>query len=563
MSLQIWLPLNGSLDNQGVADAPLMGTYSPTYSTDSLFGKSFSCNTAVKYNASGVIKSTEYTLTTWIKSVSTTGWWLALSLTYSNGTQKTNNLYNAPNGHFKFEYVPEQNIYCDVSQWHHLGFVVKGNQMITYLDGIEYSTYDFTNEERNLDFLQIGGGNANLWLNDVRLYDNALSPKEIKEIAKGLIVHYPMREESFNSNSFTKTISPPWFSMLPSKNGFFVNWTYDYLELPKEVGKKYIVYFDNEHIYECISQLYNDTILYLGTYPEDTLDSDALGANITYPFTISWHISGESSTCFYHKSIKNDYLWVDIEWHEIDDSFIIDSSGYNNNISLITGALALNNNSPRNQTCINFNGSSYLKSSNIKIPIKHTISLWVNRQNNGHLLDWRDTDGNLGLQPIYFNGSGQIQYWSSAASSNASDCFNYVFNTNTWYHICLTTDGSTVKLYVNGEFKNSKPTAISDWEYPLTIGARTNFVNIINAKISDLRIYATELSAEEILKLYNVPIWIANNKTLATNEFVEDDIENNSFFKRGIIKTQEFTEENNISVKILSKNCIIENLMEV
>jgi hypothetical protein len=64
MSLQIWLPLNGSLENQGVANAPLMGSYTPTYSEDSLFGKSFSCKNAVKYNAKGIIKSTEYTLTT-------------------------------------------------------------------------------------------------------------------------------------------------------------------------------------------------------------------------------------------------------------------------------------------------------------------------------------------------------------------------------------------------------------------------------------------------------------------------------------------------------------------
>lgn len=45
----------------------------------------------------------------------------------------------------------------------------------------------------------------------------------------------------------------------------------------------------------------------------------------------------------------------------------------------------------------------------------------------------------------------------------------------------------------------------------------------INNKISDFRIYATALSAEDIKKLYNSPVAISKNGAMITNgDFIEE-----------------------------------------
>lgn len=75
----------------------------------------------------------------------------------------------------------------------------------------------------------------------------------------------------------------------------------------------------------------------------------------------------------------------------------------------------------------------------------------------------------------------------------------------------------------------------------LTIGARstnangagTSFSSAFLGKISDVRIYATVLSAEDILDLYHTPANIDNLGGMHGFEFVEDN--NNSISKNGIV----------------------------
>lgn len=612
MSLQIWLPLNGSLENQGVANAPLMGSYTPTYSENGLFGKSFSCKNAVKYNAKGIIKSTEYTLTTWIKSISTTGWWLAISLKYSNGTQTTNNLYNAPNGRFKFEYVPEQNIYCDVSQWHHLAFVVKGNQMISYLDGEQYNIYNFTNEERLLDYLQIGNANADMWLNDVRLYDNALSPKEVKEISNGLLIHYPMRDmyieavDNLTAAPVVKKdyVNSTWNASLhpgaKEVNGWSVGYNggvptpetgyHAYWKVIDDIPTMVMINKNSEFSKKgrwlgvsssssasltaavMASKIY--TISFdaktntSGTKVTGGLYSRLVGASSNafndnqfafYP-TDEWKrysitvIPNEdidptkgSSVYFYGHSgaegivyIRNPQIIAGESSIYIGDQvtsggLCIDSSGYYNNANTIAGTVTYSDDSPRGYGSFKFNGSSYLRTENILIPQIHTISAWINYHERGkHLIDWRDSNGN-GLQPIYFGADGKIQYWTSAGTSSY---FNYVVPMDEWHHIVLTCNGATVKLYVDGVLRGTQATAIASDKRPITIGGRCNAANIIKAEMADFRVYTTELSADDILKLYNVPIWIDENQTLGAIGFVEEIINNNKFEKTGTVETR-------------------------
>ncbi|MGB9703606.1 MAG: LamG-like jellyroll fold domain-containing protein, partial [Candidatus Micrarchaeales archaeon] len=75
---------------------------------------------------------------------------------------------------------------------------------------------------------------------------------------------------------------------------------------------------------------------------------------------------------------------------------------------------------------------------------------------------------------------------------------------NKWTHILMVWDGSTLKLYVNGQFKNSTTvtgTLTPNW--PLNIG-RTGKYNdqTFNGSIANVQIYSTALTPQQIQQLY-------------------------------------------------------------
>ena len=75
---------------------------------------------------------------------------------------------------------------------------------VSYKDGILYTTTSTISLPTYSDGNGLGIGcfhyyYGNIYpyygsLNDFRIYDHCLSPKEVKEIAKGLVLHYPLND---------------------------------------------------------------------------------------------------------------------------------------------------------------------------------------------------------------------------------------------------------------------------------------------------------------------------------------------------------------------------------
>ena len=83
-------------------------------------------------------------------------------------------------------------------------------------------------------------------------------------------------------------------------------------------------------------------------------------------------------------------------------------------------------------------------------------------------------------------------------------------STNTWHHYVMTGDGTTCKLYVDGVLYGQAKTykAISGTSiYINGWDSGTSYCSI-NTDISDFRIYATCLSAEDVLALYHTASYI-------------------------------------------------------
>ena len=119
--------------------------------------------------------------------------------------------------------------------------------------------------------------------------------------------------------------------------------------------------------------------------------------------------------------------------------------------------------------------------------------------------------------------------------------------TSGWHHFVGTYDGFSTKIYIDGvlEGTNAAYTTKTPIFYNanngMFIGAEaagsltSPYGTYFKGKMSDVRIYATALSDEDILELYNTSAFITDNGTTECYEFDEIDDEL-SINKNGIMK---------------------------
>ena len=107
-----------------------------------------------------------------------------------------------------------------------------------------------------------------------------------------------------------------------------------------------------------------------------------------------------------------------------------------------------------------------------------------------------EVDGN-NLKGTIGNGSNHSTF---SSSTNLS--------ANTWYHVCVTINGTALKLYIGGVETDSSTLSISfgtsgDQDY--TIGAAGDYRAslLFNGKIDEVAMFNTDLSAEKIQQIYD------------------------------------------------------------
>ena len=101
------------------------------------------------------------------------------------------------------------NTTLNINEWHHIGFTYDGKKIRIYVDGKVDGEVDYTNMKFSSQKIRIFSW-SNVYtqttytgkkkINDVRIYDHCLSKTEVKEIAKGLVLHYPLNSGYGNEN---------------------------------------------------------------------------------------------------------------------------------------------------------------------------------------------------------------------------------------------------------------------------------------------------------------------------------------------------------------------------
>ncbi len=154
---------------------------------------------------------------------------------------------------------------------------------------------------------------------------------------------------------------------------------------------------------------------------------------------------------------------------------------------------------------------------------------------------------------------GTININDSASTTQCNVPIN--FTANEWHHYAVTYDGQTGRTYKDGVLTNTVAFSAAktlDSFIGVIIGfSRAGSVWRSNKSYySDFRVYATTLSAADILSLYNTPANIDNLAGIHGFEFTEDN--GNRVAKNGLIHTSNISQFNNLAYLKYDPNIYIE-----
>lgn len=212
MSLQVWLPLNGDLKNQGLADITITkGSAVTVVDNGKIGGKTYSfngnTNSYLRFPSPFSTSLTSFSVAGWVSlnsgyaanngihilSFNTSSSYARICI--SKDSAAVTVLLNSPNTKITST-MSASALTADV--WHHYVVTYKSGLVKIYIDGIldktqstSVTTFTVSNS------YTIGthaSETANAKLNDFRLYDHELSAKEVKELSKALVLHMPFKD---------------------------------------------------------------------------------------------------------------------------------------------------------------------------------------------------------------------------------------------------------------------------------------------------------------------------------------------------------------------------------
>ena len=218
MALQVWLPLNkdSAVKNQGLANINITST--AAYSASGKLGGS--------YYFSGSSNRISFPSQPWMapnntNSISIAMWVKADSFNYiiaANAFEyklsSSSFMWRLGNGGTNTFATVTSGITFTTGTWYHLcgTWDAKNKKLAAYVNGelvkeLTSTLTSYNNISSTINLVYDGSWN----INDFRFYDHCLSPKEVKEISKGLVLHYPLNDAYVQSTTnLNKSIGINW-----------------------------------------------------------------------------------------------------------------------------------------------------------------------------------------------------------------------------------------------------------------------------------------------------------------------------------------------------------------
>lgn len=535
--LWVWLPLNGTLENKGLVKSTITSN-GVSWSNFGKIGKCFDNsdrkNRWILLQNAFPAHDTDHTVCFWVKSlpnIAASGdWGYIYTTSNANATNaaKCDIATNTTNGYNITDSCPVFTVTVnDRTQWNHITIVTTKTKVVVYVNG-QYSNEQTRNATiassatRHIAISRNSTGSGTAFnmrgsINDFRVYSYALSPQEIKELSRGKVGHYPC-----DINDCSKVL---WSD--PTQRTAEANSYLNYKVIQLQGGKMYTLRFQAK---SSTAKNNNGMLLlqYCKTATSGRTDSYNTWVRVNtttnyqfyettfttpsdHPYFMLGRRSDTNTAYGISTTIKNVIIMSPL-------AFLSDISGFGRHGN-ITGGITLSSDTKRYDKSLNFSTSDGRAYASIVQPIPNspsamTIAFWIKPDS---------ASANSYRQCFSFNSG---YHWLSINTENNKVWFYqggtlYVRSSNgtldsNWHHIAMVWNGSQYQFYIDGIADTT--TCISAPNYTLNIVApqistfiignnytgTSNNGRLFKDYLSDIRLYATALSADDVKELYSL-----------------------------------------------------------
>lgn len=546
MSLQVWIPaLDGSYRHQGFYNTTIQGNASNNASGK--LGRCISFNGNSQYIEGTYPAKENITFALWLYLPTLpTGNHVFDARNNDIGYQPmylTSNSIQIGCNERGFEYI---NYSWAANTWYHVCVTHNATEGCLYVNGSLIGTSSIAkgyNYNSNIKF-NIGsrwnqGTYSNIYVNDVRIYDECLSAERIKKLARGLIMYYPLNRQGFGGDDLSKFLSNDSGSIWNEEEHSITSITTTNTNLGSAIAK--LQYWNGTDNY--LGQPHSSTKL---GYNEWTIEKTSNWNNLrvgingnkadacvrfdcsslpngiyTFSFNLqslsadAYGNGGKLIDCKLEKGSKGTMVMPKIasgmaRTLGVDTTFYeLDKSGFNNHGRRI-GTFSYSSDTPKLDGSVStyFNGVDNV----IIIPYdtnalqsNFTMNIWFKKTKLGSKNYETLIGGPPGFEMDTRAGAAtdMTLYMASTRGGNITGNGFTNFSFNEWHMVTLVSRDSGESYYVDGELIKT----ISKYSMPAGeyyIGAWRDLVSQnYEGLLRDCRIYATALSAADVKELYD------------------------------------------------------------
>ena len=581
MGLQVWLPLQGNLENKGLSKITLTTSGTPTIE-DGKIGQcyTFNENSYLLSTESFLEGTTKYSLCCWFKSdYEGTSWKRIIALGNHtrahldiNPTTQKVRFFISKDGTSSVYSTVNSTTLCHDGQWHHVCGTFDNGEIKLYIDGVlegsatsDATTYTATSgQQLAIGAVTNGGGIFKGSINDVRVYDECLSPMQVKLISQGLVAHYLLNNNGgglSNLLSSTPTTEAktnylayqiPLTQNLEAEKTYTLQlWDVDISNTGKTEDELGIgIYWGGGNIR--LYRWYGDSHTNYLTITFTVTTTQASAADAVNSFLRFYNSPSNVSSATKYMSIgrwKLEESDIPTPWCPNVNDTIYNLMGYNTNIEYDVSGYCNNgtkynitdyiSNNPRYSVGTVFNKANYSYINcgrNWLVRDEITINIWA------YMEDWTTYNYRLisctqsgGWNFEKSNDGIHFAIGTGATSNTYKNTTNYPLAdlASGWHMFTGSYDGFQSKMYIDGVLvaQNNSPYTTKTPIYynssaPVLIGAEANKTQspaeyYFNGYMSDVRIYATALSESDLQSLYNNSGFLDSSGNIYATEYTE------------------------------------------